>query len=164
MNVIAIPTDRTFTELNDVKFSLLILHKSAKAIFVEFIRHSDLSLDKNLLSNFIAKLGSCIFLLADNTTTINQKPNVGIATSMTKIPIKEPPLSMATVPAINAKMLPTKTSAIISAVATHAAFPAVTPFLMSHAILTISPPINDGVVCVTNSPAILAFMVFRVVL
>jgi len=57
---------------------------------------------------------------------------------------------IATVPAMNAKILPTKTSAIISAVATHAALPADTPFFMSHAILTISPPINEGVVWVTN--------------
>ena len=78
--------------------------------------------------------------------------------------MKKPPLNIATTPAMNAKILPAKTSAIISAVATQAAFPAGTPFLISHAILTISPPINDGVVCVTNSPAILAFIVLRVVL
>lgn len=71
---------------------------------------------------------------------------------------------MATTPAINAKILPTKTSAIISAVATQAAFPVETPFLTSQAILTISPPMKDGVVCVTNSPANLAFIVFRAVL
>jgi hypothetical protein len=71
---------------------------------------------------------------------------------------------IATPPAMNANILPTKTSAIISAVATQAAFPVETPFLMSHATLTISPPIKDGVVCVTNSPAILAFIVLRVVL
>lgn len=83
---------------------------------------------------------------------------------MTVIPIKDPPLMMATTPAINAKILPTKTSAIISAVATQAAFPVETPFLTSQAILTISPPMKDGVVCVTNSPANLAFIVFRAVL
>jgi GPN-loop GTPase len=105
-----------------------------------------------------------MFLFADSTTTRNQKPNVGTATRMIKIPIKEPPLKIATPAAMNASMLPTKTSAIISAVATQAAFPVDTPFLMSHAILTISPPIKDGVVCVTNSPAILAFIVLRVVL
>jgi len=105
-----------------------------------------------------------MFLFADRTTTRNQNPNVGIATMMIKIPIKEPPLKIATTPAMNAKILPTKTSAIISAVATQAAFPVETPFLTSHAILTISPPIKDGVVCVTNSPAILAFIVLRVVL
>lgn len=87
-----------------------------------------------------------------------------MATMITVIPIKDPPLMMATTPAINAKILPTKTSAIISAVATQAAFPVETPFLTSQAILTISPPMKDGVVCVTNSPANLAFIVFRVVL
>lgn len=87
-----------------------------------------------------------------------------MATRMTVIPIKDPPLMMATTPAINAKILPTKTSAIISAVATQAAFPVETPFLTSQAILTISPPMKDGVVCVTNSPANLAFIVFRAVL
>jgi GTPase SAR1 family protein len=105
-----------------------------------------------------------MFLFADRTTTENQNPNVGMATMMIKIPIKEPPLKIATTPAMNAKILPTKTSAIISAVATQAAFPVETPFLTSHAILTISPPIKDGVVCVTNSPPILAFIVLRVVL
>jgi GPN-loop GTPase len=105
-----------------------------------------------------------MFLFADRTTTRNQNPNVGIATRMIKIPIKEPPQTMATTPAMNANILPTKTSAIISAVATQAAFPVETPFLTSHAILTISPPIKDGVVCVTNSPANLAFIVLRVVL
>jgi len=105
-----------------------------------------------------------MFLFADRTTTRNQNPNVGIATMMIKIPIKEPPLKIATTPAMNAKILPTKTSAIISAVATQAAFPVETPFLTSHAILTISPPIKDGVVCVTNSPPILAFIVLKVVL
>ena len=105
-----------------------------------------------------------MFLFADRTTTENQNPNVGMATMMIKIPIKEPPLKIATTPEMNAKILPTKTSAIISAVDTQAAFPVETPFLTSHAILTISPPIKDGVVCVTNSPPILAFIVLRVVL
>jgi GPN-loop GTPase len=105
-----------------------------------------------------------MFLFADRTTTRNQNPNVGTATTMIKMPINEPPLMIATPPAMNANILPTKTSAIISAVATQAAFPVETPFLMSHATLTISPPIKDGVVCVTNSPAILAFIVLRVVL
>ena len=105
-----------------------------------------------------------MFLFADITTTRNQKAKVGMATKITKIPIKEPPPKIATPPAMNAKMQPAKTSAIISAVATQAALPAGTPFLISHAILTISPPINEGVVCVTNSPAILAFIVLKVVL
>gem|GEM_PF-5499586 len=46
------------TELKDVKFSLLILHKSAKATFVEFIIRSDLSFDKNFLSKLMANFGS----------------------------------------------------------------------------------------------------------
>lgn len=59
---------------------------------------------------------------------------------------------------MNASIVPTKTSAMISIVVTHAALPAGTPFFVKKAILTTSPPINEGVVWVTNSPASLADM------
>ena len=54
-------------------------------------------------------------------------------------------------PAINARVVPTNTSAIISIVAIHAAMPAGTLFRVNQAILIISPPTYEGVVLVTNS-------------
>jgi hypothetical protein len=51
---------------------------------------------------------------------------------------------------------------MISIVVTHAAFPAGTLFFVKNAILIISPPTNDGVVCVTNSPANLAEIILPV--
>ena len=59
------------------------------------------------------------------------------------------------------KMVPTKTSEIISIVVIHAARPAGTPLRVNHAILTISPPMYDGVVCETNSEPSLAEIVLE---
>ena len=70
----------------------------------------------------------------------NQNPNVGVAIDMTIKPISKDPLNIAMKPAMKAKMVPTKTSAIISIVVTHADLPAGTPLLVRNAILTSSPP------------------------
>ena len=99
---------------------------------------------------------------AENSTTASHTANVGIVTKMIPMPATLPPLEIAKAPAINASIEPTKTSAMISMVATHAALPGGTPCLDNHAILTNSPPTYDGVVCVTNSPASLAEMVLAV--
>ena len=84
----AIPPANTLTVLMDVKFSLLILQRSERALFVELIKLMDFSFDKNLLISLNENLGSCIFLFAEIIKIKNQNAKVGIVTRITKLPMK----------------------------------------------------------------------------
>ena len=63
---------------------------------------------------------------------------------------------------MNASIVTANTSAIISIIVIHVALPAGTPILAIQATLTTSPPMSDGVVEVTNSPASRALSVLPV--
>jgi hypothetical protein len=88
----AIPNMKTFTAFIELKFSRLILHRSAIALFAESIILSALSLDISLRTIFLEKKGRRRLRFAENTSSDNQKARVGIATRITAKPIKSPPL------------------------------------------------------------------------
>ena len=119
--VIAMPTENIFTDLNEPKFSLLIMHKSSNALLTELIPRSVFRFEINFFANFKENEGNWIFFFAEYIKIKNQNPNVGAATATINRPINMEPLVIATNPAIKGKMVPTNTSAIISIVVTHAA-------------------------------------------
>jgi hypothetical protein len=92
MNVIAIPNAKVLTALSELKFSLLILHRSAMAPFVVVISLSAFCFARNLSSRREKMDGNLSVRFAENTNRRNQKANVGSATRITAIPIKLLPL------------------------------------------------------------------------
>ena len=95
----------------------------------------------NFFANFKENEGNWIFFFAEYIKIKNQNPKVGVAMETIIRPINREPLDIAINQAINAKIVPTNTSAIISIVVTHAALPAGTPLLVKKAMRTNSPPI-----------------------
>src|ERR671920_283754 len=119
-----IPTEKILTDLNEPKLSLLILHRSSNALFTELIPLLAFSSEINFFTIFNEKDGNRIFFFEEYINIKNQKPKVGMAIKINKTPIKVAPTNNALKPAINANIVPTKTSAMISIVVTQAAFPA----------------------------------------
>ena len=60
-----IPNENILTDLNEPKFSLLIMHKSSNALFTELIPRMAFSSEMNFLHNFKENDGNLIFFFAE---------------------------------------------------------------------------------------------------
>ena len=89
-NVIAIPIANVLIMAGEekVKFSLLIWHKSAIALFVDVTRLRPRSPLRIFSITLPTKLGSLRFLFAEKNINKNQKVKVGIESNMTIVPIR----------------------------------------------------------------------------
>src|ERR1044072_6669875 len=108
------PTENILTDLNELKFSLLITHKSSNALLTELMPRCAFCSEINFFANPKENEGNRIFFFAEYIKIKNQNPNVGAAIATINRPINTDPLAIAINPAIKAKIAPTNTSAIIS--------------------------------------------------
>ena len=91
--VIAMPTENIFTDLNELKFSLLIMHKSSNALFTRIDPPRAFCSEINFFANFKENEGNWIFFFAEYIKIKNQNPNVGAAIAIINRPINMEPLA-----------------------------------------------------------------------